>query len=166
MNTRSFATSHVASEATLSAAGTVPEAPVRATGVTDYSDEELETLYRQAHQLHYSGMHAKAHDLFYFIARCRPQSTRYCKALGVSLMSGGNYAAAVPVLTAAMRHDNGDDPALPVACAECLALTGQRRQARRLFEQARVMLQHQQALPEFSRLSTHTEIWLNILKDE
>lgn len=136
-----------------------------ATGAVEYTDDELEALYSQAHHLHQSGMQAKAYDLFSFIASCRPYSPRYCKALGVSLMSNGNYEAAIPVLAAALLHDGGNDIALPVACAECLALTGRKPEACRLFEQARIMLAHQQDLPDSQRLAAHTEAWLKILKE-
>lgn len=132
----------------------------------EYTDEELEALYSQAHQLHHSGMQAKAHDLFFFIANCRPGSPRYCKALGVSLMSAGNYEAAVPILAVALLHDGGTDLALPVACAECLALTGRRPLARRLFEQANTMLRLRQNPPGCDRLIAHTEAWLKILKEQ
>lgn len=147
------------------AAATEPGSVPDATRSLEYTDDELEALYSQAHHLHQSGMQAKAYDLFLFIASCRPYSPRYCKALGVSLMSNGNYEAAVPVLAAALLHDGGNDIALPVACAECLALTGRKPEARRLFEQARIMLSHQQDLPESQRLAAHTEAWLKILKE-
>lgn len=147
------------------AAATEPGDATNANGAVEYTDDELEALYSQAHHLHQSGMQAKAHDLFFFIASCRPYSSRYCKALGVSLMSNGNYEAAVPVLAAALLHDGGNDIALPVACAECLALTGRKPEARRLFEQAKIMLTHQQHLPDSQRLAAHTEAWLKILKE-
>lgn len=133
--------------------------------VIGLSDEELETLYSMAHQLHTGGMRAKAHDLFAFIAACRPRSIRYNKALGISLMSNSDYEAAIPVLATAMLCSPGSDPALSVACAECLALTNRRQQARRLFKKARVLLLQQNDCDEIARLTAHTDGWLNILKD-
>lgn len=118
-----------------------------------------------AHQLHAGGMRIKAHELFAFIAASRPRSIRYNKALGISLMSNGDYEAALPILTMAMLCGSpGGDPALPVACAECMALTNRRQQARRLFKRARALLLQQSGTPEIARLAAHTNGWLNILK--
>lgn len=128
----------------------------------DFSDAELDALYRQAYQLHTGGMRAKARDLFSFLAACRPQ--RYNKALGIVLMSEENYTAAIPVLTAAMLCDVNDDAALPVACAECLALTGQHQQALQVFKNAKKMLLKKPRNPESIRLTAHTDGWLSILK--
>jgi tetratricopeptide (TPR) repeat protein len=129
------------------------------------NDDELEALYSMAHQLHTGGMRSKAHDLFVFIAACRPRTIRYNKALGVSLMSNGDYEAAIPILATAILCSPGNDPALSVACAECLALTNRHQQARRLFKKAKTMLRQHDSRPEINRLATHADGWLTILKD-
>ncbi|MDB5774985.1 MAG: hypothetical protein JWP38_1118 [Herbaspirillum sp.] len=133
--------------------------------VFDLGDDELEALYSTAHQLYTGGMRSKAHDLFAFVASCKPRSIRYNKALGVSLMSNGEHEAAIPVLAAAMLCSSDSDPSLPVACAECLALTNRHRQARRLFKQARNLLRQCAGSPDIDRLIAHTDGWLSILKD-
>jgi Flp pilus assembly protein TadD len=110
-------------------------------------------------------MRGKAHDLFVYVAACKPQSIRYGKALGISLMSNDDYEAAIPVLAAAMLCSSGKDPSLSVACAECLALTNRHGQARRLFRQAKRLLQQHEGSPDIERLTSHTDGWLSILKD-
>jgi Flp pilus assembly protein TadD len=127
-------------------------------------DEEIESLYRMAHQLYSSGMRTKAHEVFAFIAAYKPRSIRFNKALGISFMSNGEYEAAIPVLATAMLCDPDSDPALYVACAECLALTERHQQAGRLFKKAKVLLQNQQDCLETQRLDAHADGWLTILK--
>lgn len=128
-------------------------------------DEEIESLYSVAHQLYTGGMRSKALDLFAFIAACRPRSARFNKALGISLMSNGDYEAAIPVLATAMLCDADGDPALSVACAECMALTKRYRHAGRLFEKAKILLQPSLDCPAMQRLDAHANAWLSILKD-
>jgi tetratricopeptide (TPR) repeat protein len=139
--------------------------PVSISNTAALDDEKIEALYSTAHQLHTSGMRAKAHDLFAFIAAYRPRSIRFNKAFGISLMSNGDYEAAIPVLATAILCNPENDPALSVACAECLALTNRHRQARDLFQKARRLLQEQTDSDELRRLSMHTDGWLAILEN-
>jgi tetratricopeptide (TPR) repeat protein len=126
-------------------------------------DEEIETLYSIAHQLHTGGMRAKAHDLFALVAAYRPRSIRYNKALGISLMGNGAYEEAVPILATAILCNTEDDPSASLAFAECLALTDRRQQALPLFQKARAQLKDRGDCPETRRLSAHADRWLAVL---
>ncbi|HEY4318346.1 MAG TPA: tetratricopeptide repeat protein [Herbaspirillum sp.] len=140
-----------------------PDIPFAAKPAPAIGDEEIETLYSIAHQLHSGGMRAKALDLFALVAAYRPRSIRYNKALGISLMGSGDYEKAIPILATAILCDTEDDPSLAVAFAECLALTDRRRQALRLFQKARIRLNDHADLPEAERLLAHADRWMAIL---
>jgi tetratricopeptide (TPR) repeat protein len=88
-----------------------------------FSDDELEAVYTIGYRLSARQMYEEAYGIFATLLLFRPRSVRYLKAAGLCLMGMRRYQSAILPLSAALLLDDRD-PAIALACGECLGFLG------------------------------------------